>query len=100
MSKFFVLYVRQYDFTEDSGKRVQGLKMTYLDEPVENTSMAKGRPPMTITSSDISLWSSFSSVPGYYDLEFTMRPDSKGKPTLGLRTARLLSDEKARSEGG
>ena len=99
MSKYFVLLVRRYDFSDDTGKRIQGFKMTYLDEQIENTAIAKGRPPMTVTSSEVGMWHSFSTVPGYYDLDFRMRPDAKGKPTLVLQGAKFLPEEKVQSQG-
>jgi hypothetical protein len=95
MSKYFVLFVRRYDFSDETGKRIQGFKATYLDEQIENTAMAKGRPPMTVTSSEMGMWNAFSTVPGYYDLNFWMRPDAKGKPTLVLQGAKFLPEEKA-----
>jgi hypothetical protein len=94
MSKYFVLFVRRYDFSDVAGKRIQGLKMTYLDEAVENTTTTKGRPPMTVTSPDLAMWHSFTTVPGHYDLDFRMKPDSKGKPTLVLQGAKLVPDDK------
>jgi hypothetical protein len=94
MTKYFVLFVRRYDFSDTAGKRIQGLKMTYLDEVVENTTTTKGRPPMTVTSPDLAMWHSFTTVPGHYDLDFRMKPDSKGKPTLVLQGAKLVPDDK------
>lgn len=99
MSKYFVLFVRRYDFLDETGKRIQGFKMTYLDEQIENTVIAKGRPPMTVTSSEVGMWHAFSTVPGYYDLDFRMRPDAKGKPTLVLQGAKFVPEEKSQSQG-
>jgi hypothetical protein len=99
MSKYFVLFVRRYDFSDETGKRIQGFKATYLDEQIENTATVKGRPPMTVTSSEMGMWNAFSTVPGYYDLNFRMRPDAKGKPTLVLQGAKFLSEEKAQEQG-
>jgi hypothetical protein len=45
------------------------------------------------------MWNAFSTVPGYYDLNFRMRPDAKGKPTLVLQGAKLVPEEKPRSRG-
>jgi hypothetical protein len=99
MSKYFVLFVRRYDFSDETGKRIQGFKVTYLDEQIENTATAKGRPPMTVTSSETGMWHAFSTVPGYYDLNFRMRPDAKGKPMLVLQGAKLVPEEKAQEQG-
>jgi hypothetical protein len=99
MNKYFVLFVRRYDFSDETGKRIQGFKMTYLDEQVENTPTAKGRPPMTVTSSEVGMWHCFTTVPGYYDLDFRMKPDSKGKPTLVLQGVKLVPEDKDKAQG-
>jgi hypothetical protein len=54
---------------------------------------------MTVTSSEMGMWNAFSTVPGYYDLNFRMRPDAKGKPTLVLQGAKFVPEEKAQEQG-
>ncbi len=78
-----VLGVRRIDFIGDDDRRVQMVKVSYIGQPEQNGDV-RGCLPMTVTSRDMGLFEVFKRVPGHYELEFTMRPDSKGRPMTVL----------------
>lgn len=86
-----VLGVRRIDFTGDDGRRVQMVKVSYVGSP-ESSEDVRGCLPMTVTSRNMDLFDVFRSVPGHYELNFEMRPDSKGRPMTVLTGGRLVGD--------
>lgn len=94
--RYYVLCVKRYDFKDDSGKRIVGVKITYIDESdIQNTNTAKGNIPLSISSPEAALWNSFSVVPHYYQLDFGIKPGKDSKPTLYLKGAKLLDTKAA-----
>lgn len=88
MSQHEVLTVRRYSFNDEQGKPVNGCKVTFVDEP-ETSQDFKGIPIMTVNV-PYDMWNQFPKVPAHYELEFRMRPDAKGKPSLSLFGAALV----------
>lgn len=79
-----LLYVNPYHMVDDkTGVVNQGLSVYYVGtdslEPVEDGN--KKGVPVLKQSFDLSLEESIVAVPGYYDLEFALRPVG-GKPTV------------------
>ena len=79
-----LLFVNPYRIQDDkTGEILSGLSVTYLGtdnlNPVEDGSK-KGIPTLKQTFS-LDLEKSLQSVPGYYDIEFGLRPVG-GKPTV------------------
>ena len=91
--KVLVMGVKKYDFVQEgTGEVFQGMNITALDMAVnENESDKKGIFPMKIKSPDIKLFDRFSVFPAYYEIDFTMKPDSKGNPVIVLTSSDLLS---------
>lgn len=90
MSRHYVLYAKRYDFKDkETGRQVDGAKVTYLDQPVDGPDQ-RGLPPL-ICPAPLKLFNDFHTLPGYYDLDFATLPDSKGKPQLSIRAANFLS---------
>ena len=83
MTKHLVTGVKPYDFVDDNGQRLQGVKLYYLDNHLENDSRAKGYFPLNLSLLGNHA-DKFISVPGVYDLEFKMTPDKYGKPQIKL----------------
>ena len=81
METCVVLGARSYSFTDDKGKPVSGVSVTYLTGDVEQEADRKGAFPLTING-PIELAASFPALPGVYDMDFRQRPGVKGKPTL------------------
>jgi hypothetical protein len=81
METCVLLAARSYDFTDDTGKNVKGVTLTYLTGDVEVSGERRGAFPMTINApSEIA--TSLSTLPGVYDLDFKQRPGPKGRPVL------------------
>lgn len=79
-----LLYVNPYKIVDEkTGHVVEGLSVTYLGTdnlyPVEDGDK-KGIPSLKQTFS-LDLQSELQAVPGYYDVEFGLRPVA-GKPTV------------------
>lgn len=91
MSKYLVLNVQRYDFTREGGDRFQGVRVTYLDQQAESSDKVRGLVPMTV-GGPVELWERIEKVPGHYALDFKQRPDFKGRPTLSLTDAVLISE--------
>lgn len=83
MTKHLVTGVKPYDFVDDNGQRLQGVKIYYLDNYLENDSRAKGYFPLNLSLLGDHAHK-FESVPGVYNLEFKMSPDKFGKPQIKL----------------
>lgn len=94
MAQFLVLGARRYDFVnQDTGERLVGVKVTYVDQP-EDDSSNKGYTPMSL-STDESIWNDLTAVPGIYDFDFGMRATrAGGRPTLVLRSAKFVKEVK------
>ena len=86
-----VIHVSRYSFSNDRGERVEGVKVTYLPEEADAEPDSRGYKPITVTSQDYTLFNSFPSVPGLYDMRFRQRAGKDGKPTLELRSADLVA---------
>lgn len=84
MSKHLVTGIKPYDFTDENGQRLLGVKVYYLDNDPEDTQGAKGFFPLNLSIFGDHA-SKFQSVPGVYDLEFKQVSDKYGRPTLKLR---------------
>lgn len=89
MSRHTVLHVRRYDFADSLGQRVTGCKVTYLEGQPEIAKDSKGL-PILIVNAPLEVWDNFQHVPGKYELDFRQKPDSKGKPTLILKSAQFV----------
>ncbi len=83
-----VLGVKKFqDFVPEGQKEaLSGAKVVYLTGDIEQSPDRVGTLPMTVKG-DVTLWASFSVVPGFYDLDLTTRPDGMGNPVLRCRGA-------------
>lgn len=88
--KHLVLGIKPYDFVDDNGQRLQGVKIYYLDNHLENNANAKGYLPLNLTLVGGDHVDKFISVPGFYNLEFAMMPDKYGKPQIKLHGAAFV----------
>lgn len=92
-------YIKRYDFIDPrSGRSVRGSRFDYypIDE-LENAvsdSNQRGVPSSTI-SGDYSLFDKIQdeSVPGWFALQYEIKPDSTGKPQLVAKNLRILSND-------
>lgn len=82
---YLILAVKRYKFAQETGEVIQGVTVTYADEPTydDNT---KGFVPMKVTA-PLESWIDFTKVPGLYDMDFSLKPDAKGKAQLVYKSA-------------
>lgn len=94
MAQYLVLGASRYDFiNKETGERVNGLKVTYVDTP-ENTDTKLGFTPISISCED-NLWHSFTSVPAIYDFDFGMKATKVGgRPTVVLKSLKFVKEVK------
>jgi hypothetical protein len=85
-----VLSVTKYDFKPDNGNQLKGAKVTYLGE-MEATEDVKGMRTMTVNA-PFEMFYQMPVVPGYYEVDFSQRPDGKGKPVLTVTKADYLGE--------
>jgi hypothetical protein len=82
MERCLLLHARRYDFKDETtGRKVQGVKLTYLTGDVEAGDDQIGQVPLAI-SAPFDVWNDLGAVPGFYDVEFRQRPGKGGKPEL------------------
>jgi hypothetical protein len=95
-----VLYVSRYSMTDrNGGGQISGTKVTYLDSRSVQQKDAIGQAALTING-DYRLFDAFNGykLPGFFDVEFSARPDSRGRPVLSISSVRPCS-ESAESDG-
>jgi hypothetical protein len=76
-----ILAARRYDFTDDGGRRVEGVTLTYLTGDVDNAPDRRGQVPLSIPA-PVDIWHQLQAVPGVYSINFRQRPGKGGRPTL------------------
>lgn len=93
MEGYKVIGVKRYSFeNRQSGEKVVGCKVSYLDEKVPSTNPnEKGYPTLEI-SCPYEMFDKFTVVPGKYDLNFTMKPGKNNKPVLELKDATYIHE--------
>jgi hypothetical protein len=86
---YLVLHVRDFDFKSDrNDERVQGSSVIYVDPTAEPEKNERGLSPVKV-SVKAAVGRSFTAVPGWYQLDFTMRSGRDGKPRVELVGAQL-----------
>ncbi len=88
---YLVLHVRDFDFKSDrDNERVQGSSVTYIDLTAEPEKNERGCSPVKVSVKP-NVGQRFTTVPGWYQLDFTMRSGRDGKPRVELVGAKLES---------
>lgn len=92
--QYLVLGATHYDFiNRDSGERLAGVKVTYVDQP-ENDASRRGYVPMSISADEL-LWDQITTCPGIYDFDFGMKATKVGgKPVVVLNDIKFVKDVK------
>lgn len=85
--KALILAVKSYDFKNDAGESVKGNKVFYIT--ADKVEGIYGQPPMCVNLQDASSISP-SSLPGFYDMEFCMKPGKNNKPEVSLNSCKFL----------
>ncbi len=89
LERCLLLSARRYDFNDDKGKRVAGVKVSYVMGDVDAQDEERGLAPLSINA-PFELWPELVTLPGLYDVDFKQRPGANGKPTLQLVKVSLL----------
>lgn len=83
MSKVMVVGLKSYSFENDQKQRVEGARVSYLTPIESNKSNEVGYLPLQVTI-PVNMISSFSEVPGIYDVNFDMVPGRNNKPEIAI----------------
>lgn len=81
MQECLILAARRYDFSDDQGRRVEGVTLTYLTGDIDQAGDRRGQTPMSIPA-PVQVWHQLQAVPGVYGIDFRQRPGKGGRPTL------------------
>lgn len=97
MAKYLVIGMQSYDFKDDKGKSVKGNNIFFLDKSNDEgyTGFKTGKMPIPD-----SFLKAFTTFPGFYDLDFSVKVGSAGKVAAILESVQFVSvakivDEKA-----
>jgi hypothetical protein len=91
MAAYLILAVKQYRFAQEgTGEIVSGVTVTYCDEPTYDAN-TKGFTPMKITA-PLDTWKDFDKIPALYEMDFSLKPDAKGKAQLVFRAAKFKKE--------
>jgi hypothetical protein len=92
MERCILLTARRYDFKDaETGRRVEGVTLTYLTGDPEAQADYRGQAVMSIPAPS-ELWHQLQAIPGVYAIDFRQRPGPKGRPTLQATGAEFLSE--------
>lgn len=87
-AKVLVLKVSRYSMTDDStGELVQGTKVTYLQDFDSVEKQNQKGVELALSTMPYEMFEGFSALPAWYNAEFEMSADSKGR--LSLRPSKM-----------
>jgi len=85
MSKYLILSAKPYDFTNDGGERIQGVKIAYLNKKPSSREGEYGYPPLLATCSfDMTKGKRLEEVPAIFDMDFEQVTGKGNKAELFL----------------
>jgi hypothetical protein len=91
MDRCIVLTARRYDFEDEkTGRRIEGVTLTYITGEAEEQENSRGQAVMQIPA-PADLWHQLPTIPGVYAIDFRQRPGLKGRPTLQAVGVEFLS---------
>jgi hypothetical protein len=92
MERCIVLTARRYDFKDaETGRRVEGVTLTYLTGDPESQPDYRGQGVMSIPAPS-ELWHQLQAIPGVYSVDFRQRPGLKGRPALHAVGAEFIAE--------
>lgn len=88
-----VLHYRGYDFVNDDGEKIQGVKVTYIDlDDYQEAPSVNGFVPATVNA-DYSILDTIGKTPVYCNLKIGTKTIKAGsKPSLFLKGIERISD--------
>lgn len=90
-----VLGVRRWSFKDDNSKDLEGITVYYFD-PSENADLTdeKGCVPRKMTA-DLSLFDSFSKLPGNYTFDLKLKGAAGGRTGIELSKVHLIDSKQS-----
>ena len=89
MAKYVVIGIQSFNFTDDSGRKIKGNNIYYMEK--SNSDSYRGIKIGKIPIPD-GLVKEFNVLPGLYDLEFSVRVGSGGKSVATICGAEFISE--------
>lgn len=89
MAKFLVVGLQSFNFKDDSGRVIKGNTIYFLDK--SNSESYRGLKVGKISVSD-GLLKGFTVLPGFYDLDFSVRVGAGGKTVATVDSVDYISD--------
>lgn len=88
-----VLHYRGYDFLNDKGEQVKGVKVTYIDlDDYQDAPAVNGFVPATVNA-DLSVLETIGKTPAYCSLKIGTKTLKAGaKPSLFLKGIERVAD--------
>lgn len=92
MSKYLVLSVKSYDFESNTGERVSGAKITYINKKPSSRENELGYPPLIVNVKDNAVIDKINKAPAIYDMDFEQITGKNNKPEIALVDAEPVSE--------
>lgn len=85
MSKYLVLSAKPYDFEDSNGRKVSGVRISYVNKKPSSRDGEYGNPPLiTKCSLDAIIGVNLEQCPAVFDMEFEQVVGKNNKPELLL----------------
>jgi hypothetical protein len=88
MAKFLVVGLQSFNFKDDSGRTIKGNNIYFLDK--SDREDYRGLKTGKISVSD-NLLKAFTVLPGFYDLDFSVRVGAGGKTVATISSVEFIS---------
>lgn len=92
MAKYLVLSGKPFDFEDQNGKRIQGLKISYVSKRSSVKEGEYGNPPLIATVSNMELAKKLNAYPAIYDMEFEQTAGKNNKPEIYLADVNFVTE--------
>lgn len=85
MAKYIVLSAKPYDFENNKGERIKGVKIAYINKKPSAREGEYGNPPMITTCSlDSTKGKRLEECPAVFEMDFEQITGKNNKPELML----------------
>lgn len=88
MAKFLVVGLQSFDFKDENGRAIKGNTMYFLDKSDSEGYMGLKTGKMSIPD---GMLKAFTVLPGYYDLDFSVRVGAGGKAIATIGSVEFIS---------
>lgn len=88
MAKFLVVGLQSFDFKDENGKTIKGNTIYFLDKSDSEGYMGLKTGKISIPD---GMLKAFTVLPGYYDLDFSVRIGAGGKTLATVGSVEFIS---------